>query len=213
MHELTETQRLCAYVTLFAPLGATVIITLFTLKSRTISGLLALASIVAGLVCTVVLAKDAFRHEVPSRTRSWLSVGGITLKFGVMVDALGADVARRDRRGSCIFLYRGLHARRGGLQPLLRACRSSRSRCSASSSRTSADVHLLGTGRRLGYSLIGFTSRSPRRWTPARRRSSPTASATWDDGGILLLFFTLAKAGISTRSRSPNSRRSSTTRG
>ena len=52
MHETAP----LAYVTLFAPLAATVLITLFTLKSKALSAALALGGIFLGLGCTIAMA-------------------------------------------------------------------------------------------------------------------------------------------------------------
>src|SRR5687768_4857971 len=108
MNELTRTDVL-AYVTLFAPLVATVLITLFTLKSKGLSAALALAGIAAGLACTILLALDVFTSQEPFHRHheiTWLSVGGITLKFGVTVDALSVLMSLVVTGvGACIFVY------------------------------------------------------------------------------------------------------------
>jgi NADH-quinone oxidoreductase subunit L len=96
-----------AYVTLFAPFVATVVITLFTLKMKKLSGLIALASIVVGLVCTILMATDSFAGKtIKPNEIEWLTVGGISLKFGVLVDPLSVLMSLVVTGvGSCIFLY------------------------------------------------------------------------------------------------------------
>ena len=60
-----------AYVTLFAPLAATVLITLFTLKSKAMSMALALGGIVLGLACSAVMATHVFGgHAGPPQSTS-----------------------------------------------------------------------------------------------------------------------------------------------
>src|SRR6185295_3346085 len=70
---LMSHEALLAYVTLFAPLAATIVITLLTLKHKTLSGLIALAGIVAGLVCTGLFAMDVFAgKKVEPHEVEWL---------------------------------------------------------------------------------------------------------------------------------------------
>ena len=98
-----------AYVTLFAPLAATVLITLFTLKSKAMSMALALGGIVLGLACSAVMATRVFGgHAGPPQISefTWLETGGIQMTFGVQVDALSVLMALVVTGiGSCIFLF------------------------------------------------------------------------------------------------------------
>src|SRR5436190_633920 len=104
-----EKAQILAYVTLFAPLGATVLITLFTLKHKSVSAALALTGIGAGLVCSILMATEAFTSKEPFNSQNeivWLSVGGVTMQFGVLVDALSVIMSLVVTGvGSCIFLY------------------------------------------------------------------------------------------------------------
>jgi proton-translocating NADH-quinone oxidoreductase chain L len=100
-----------AYVTLFAPLVATALITLFTLKSRAISMALALGGIVTGLVCSIGMATHAFGGHGEESFRAvheftWLQADWIRITFGVQVDALSVLMSLVVTGvGSCIFLF------------------------------------------------------------------------------------------------------------
>ncbi|MCE9636917.1 MAG: NADH-quinone oxidoreductase subunit L, partial [Planctomycetes bacterium] len=98
-----------AYITLFAPLAATVIITLFTLKSRALSAALAIGGIATGAICSLMLCLEAFRAE-PSwqviDSNVWLKAGETTMTFGVHVDALSALMSLIVTAiGLCIFVF------------------------------------------------------------------------------------------------------------
>ncbi len=195
---------LLAYVTLFAPLGATVVIALFTLKHRTLSGLLALAGIVVGLVCTSLLAADVFAgktfkpHEI-----DWLVVGGITLKFGVAVDSLSVLMALVVTGvGSCIFLYSTGYMREEESYSRYFACLSLFAFSmlgivfSTNFVQTFVFWELVGVS---SYSLIGYYFAKPSA-VEAGKKAFLT-NRIGDFGmtcGILLLFFTLAQHGVKT---------------
>src|SRR5262249_8991934 len=201
--ELTRADVL-AYVTLFAPLVATVVITLFTLKHKALSGLLALGGIVAGLVCTLMLAPDAFRGGEPFHRQHevvWLSVGGITLKFGVMVAAVSVLMSLVVTGvGSCIFLYSTgyMHGEEGYSRYF--ACLSLFAFSmlgivfSTNFVQTFIFWELVGVS---SYSLIGYYFGKPSA-VEASKKAFLT-NRIGDFGmtcGILLLFFTLAKDGV-----------------
>jgi len=191
-----------AYVTLFAPLVATVLITLFTLKHKTLSGLLALAGIVAGLVCSILMATEAFKSGEPFHPKPdeivWLSVGGVTLKFGVMVDALSVLMALVVTGvGSCIFLYSTgyMHGEEGYSRYF--ACLSLFAFSmlgivfSTNFVQTFVFWELVGVS---SYSLIGYYFGKPSA-VEAGKKAFLT-NRIGDFGmtcGILLLFFTLAQ--------------------
>jgi len=101
---------LLAYVTLFAPLAACVLITFFGLRSKALATVLALGGIGAGLVCSILMATHAFAHgEKPFseiHEFTWLAAGGVELNFGVTVDALSVLMSLVVTGvGACIFLY------------------------------------------------------------------------------------------------------------
>jgi NADH-quinone oxidoreductase subunit L len=82
------------WLILFLPLLSAAVITLFTLRSKTVSSLISIVAIVAGFVCTVVFINANGWHPAVSETvQSWLLVdNGAGLKldvdFGLKLDAL-----------------------------------------------------------------------------------------------------------------------------
>ncbi len=102
------THELLGYIALFAPFVAACVITLFTLRSKATSGGIALAGIVAALVATVLIAVDVFPAEPTTAAYEieWLAVGGVTIPFGIQIDALSILMSLIVTGvGSCIFLY------------------------------------------------------------------------------------------------------------
>ena len=204
-HELTRTDVL-AYLTLFAPFVATVLITLFTLRSKAASAGLALAGIGTGLVCTILLAADVFGSAEPFRPPPheivWLSVGGITLKFGVTVDALSVLMSLVVTGvGACIFVYSTGYMKGEGGWSRYFACLSLFAFSmlgivfSTNFVQTFVFWELVGVS---SYSLIGYYFAKPSA-VDAGKKAFLT-NRIGDFGmtcGILLLFFTLAQHGIS----------------
>jgi NADH-quinone oxidoreductase subunit L len=199
-----DRSSLLAYLTLFAPLAATVVITLFTLKHKAFSGFLALAGIVTGLVCTILLATDVFAGtKYPPHEIEWLSVGGITLKFGVMVDSLSVLMSLVVTGvGSCIFLYSTGYMKGDEGYSRYFACLSLFAFSmlgivfSTNFVQTFIFWELVGVS---SYSLIGYYFAKPSA-VDAGKKAFLT-NRIGDFGmtcGILLLFFTLAEHGIST---------------
>jgi proton-translocating NADH-quinone oxidoreductase chain L len=203
--DVLTTVDMLAYVTLFAPLVATILITLFTLKHKTLSGLLALGSIVVGLACTIVMATDAFSHEPFQRVHevTWLSVGGITLKVGVMVDALSVLMSLVVTGvGACIFLYSTGYMKGEEGYSRYFACLSLFAFSmlgivfSTNFVQTFVFWELVGVS---SYSLIGYYFAKPSA-VEASKKAFLT-NRIGDFGmtcGILLLFFTLAAHGVKT---------------
>jgi proton-translocating NADH-quinone oxidoreductase chain L len=204
MHEaidLPENLRICAYLTLFAPLAIAVVITLLTLKQKALSGLLALAGIVLGLGCTIVMATHVFAHEsFKPHEIEWLSVGGITLKFGVTVDALSVLMSLVVTGvGACIFLFsQGYMKGEDGFSRYF-ACLSLFAFSmlgivfSTNFVQTFIFWELVGVS---SYSLIGYYFAKPSA-VDAGKKAFLT-NRIGDFGmtcGILLLFFTLAQDG------------------
>jgi NADH-quinone oxidoreductase subunit L len=193
-----------AYVTLFAPFVATVVITLFTLKHKKLSGLIALAGIVAGLVCTILMATEAFGGKpIKPHEIEWLTVGGISLKFGVMVDSLSVLMSLVVTGvGSCIFLYSTgyMHEEEGYSRYF--ACLSLFAFSmlgivfSTNFVQTFIFWELVGVS---SYSLIGYYFHKPSA-VEASKKAFLT-NRIGDFGmtcGILLLFFTLAQDKVAT---------------
>jgi len=81
------------WIILFLPLLAAAVITLFTLRYRTISSLISIGAIVAGFVMTLVFIGANGFHlnaETPGvgHAGNWLSIGNLQIDFGLKLDAL-----------------------------------------------------------------------------------------------------------------------------
>jgi len=77
------------WIVLFLPLLAVVVITLFTLRSRTTSALLSIGAIVTGFVLTLsFIAANGFHPAVTETSTNWLSIGNLNVDFGLKLDAL-----------------------------------------------------------------------------------------------------------------------------
>jgi len=77
------------WLILFLPLLAATVITLFTLRCRTISALLSIGAIVTGFVLTIVfIAANSWAPTPSELTTDWLSIGNLNIDFGLKLDAL-----------------------------------------------------------------------------------------------------------------------------
>jgi NADH-quinone oxidoreductase subunit L len=77
------------WLILFLPLLSVVVITLFTLRSKTVSSLISISAIVAGFVMTIAfIAANGFHPVVTELSTNWLSIGGLQIDFGLKLDAL-----------------------------------------------------------------------------------------------------------------------------
>src|SRR5665213_1164931 len=76
------------WLILFLPLLSVVVITLFTLRSKTVSSLLSIGAVVAGFVMTLLFINaNGFQFSGETST-NWLSIGGLQIDFGLKLDAL-----------------------------------------------------------------------------------------------------------------------------
>jgi NADH-quinone oxidoreductase subunit L len=73
---------------LFLPLFAAAAITLFTLRSRTISAFLSIGAIVTGFIFTVIFIHANGFHVRAEDSVTWLSIGNLQIDFGLKLDAL-----------------------------------------------------------------------------------------------------------------------------
>ena len=87
--------ELFPWLILFLPLLSAAVITLFTLRSKTVSSLISIGAIVAGFVLTLLfIAANGFHPEVTETTRHWLTISNgtgsdlLTIDFGLKLDAL-----------------------------------------------------------------------------------------------------------------------------
>jgi NADH-quinone oxidoreductase subunit L len=80
--------ELFPWLILFLPLLSVAVITLFTLRSKTVSSLISIGAVGAGFVLTVLfIAANGFHINAES-TVNWLSIGGLHVDFGLKLDAL-----------------------------------------------------------------------------------------------------------------------------
>jgi len=76
------------WLILFLPLLSVVVITLFTLRSKTVSSLISIGAVVAGFVMTLLFINaNGFQFSGETST-NWLSIGGLQIDFGLKLDAL-----------------------------------------------------------------------------------------------------------------------------
>src|ERR1022692_705714 len=76
------------WLILFLPLLSVVVITLFTLRSKTVSSLISIGAVVAGFVMTLLFINaNGFQFSSETST-NWLSIGGLQIDFGLKLDAL-----------------------------------------------------------------------------------------------------------------------------
>jgi NADH-quinone oxidoreductase subunit L len=76
------------WLILFLPLLSVAVITLFTLRSKTVSSLISIGAIVTGFILALVfIFANGFHVNVETST-NWLSIGGLQIDFGLKLDAL-----------------------------------------------------------------------------------------------------------------------------
>ena len=78
------------WLILFLPLLSAAFITLFTLRSKTVSSLISIGAIVSGFVMTgIFIAANSF-HPAMSETTpvNWLTIGNLNVDFGLKLDTL-----------------------------------------------------------------------------------------------------------------------------
>ncbi|HEY5233011.1 MAG TPA: NADH-quinone oxidoreductase subunit L [Verrucomicrobiae bacterium] len=81
--------ELFPWLILFLPIFASAAITLFTLRSRTVSALLSVGAIVTSFILTIIfISANSFHPAVTEISKSWLSVGDLQIDFGLKLDAL-----------------------------------------------------------------------------------------------------------------------------
>jgi NADH-quinone oxidoreductase subunit L len=77
------------WLILFLPLGAAVVITLFTQRDRKVSATLSVGAVVAGFILSVIFVKtQGWQPAASEVTVNWLSVGGLNVDFGLHFDPL-----------------------------------------------------------------------------------------------------------------------------
>jgi len=77
------------WLILFLPLLSAAVITLFTLRHRTLSAFLSIGAIVTGFVLTVIfIAANGWSPTPSELTANWLAVGNLSVDFGLKLDPL-----------------------------------------------------------------------------------------------------------------------------
>ena len=77
-----------AWWILFLPLLSATVITLFTLRNKTVSSLISIGAVVAGFVMTLIFIHANGFHVNVETSTNWLSIGGLQIDFGLKLDAL-----------------------------------------------------------------------------------------------------------------------------
>ncbi|HEY5298807.1 MAG TPA: NADH-quinone oxidoreductase subunit L [Verrucomicrobiae bacterium] len=81
--------ELFPWLILFLPIFASAAITLFTLRSRTVSAFLSVGAVVASFVLSIIfISANSFHPAVTEISKSWLSIGDLQIDFGLKLDAL-----------------------------------------------------------------------------------------------------------------------------
>jgi NADH-quinone oxidoreductase subunit L len=76
------------WLILFLPLLSVAVITLFTLRSKTISSLISIGAVAAGFVMTCLFVNANGIHFSGESSINWLTIGGLNVDFGLKLDAL-----------------------------------------------------------------------------------------------------------------------------
>jgi len=80
--------ELFPWLILFLPLLSVVVITLFTLRSKTVSSLISIGAVAAGFVLTCLFVNANGIHYSGETSVNWLTIGGLNVDFGLKLDAL-----------------------------------------------------------------------------------------------------------------------------
>ena len=76
------------WLILFLPLLSAAVITLFTLRCKTVSSLISIGAVVAGFVMTCLFVNANGIHFSGETSVNWLTIGGLNVDFGLKLDAL-----------------------------------------------------------------------------------------------------------------------------
>jgi NADH-quinone oxidoreductase subunit L len=80
--------ELFPWLILFLPLLSAAVITLFTLRSKTVSSLISIGAVAAGFVLTCLFVNANGIHFSGESSVNWLTIGGLNVDFGLKLDAL-----------------------------------------------------------------------------------------------------------------------------
>jgi NADH-quinone oxidoreductase subunit L len=76
------------WLILLLPLLSAAVITLFTLRSKTVSSLVSIGAVVAGFVMSVMFVNANGIHFSGETSINWLTIGNLSVDFGLKLDAL-----------------------------------------------------------------------------------------------------------------------------
>lgn len=100
---------LLVWIAYFAPLAACVLITLFCLRSKNASSLLAIAGILTSFICTILVAAQIFQARPAvefQQSLNWIQLDSLTINFGILVNPLAIMMLLVVTGvGSAIFIY------------------------------------------------------------------------------------------------------------
>lgn len=98
-----------AWVSLFSPLAACILITLFFLRSKLLSSLTAIVGILVSFICCVLMFIQIYNAHPPlefQHSISWIRFEGLTIDLGVLVNPLAIMMLLIVTGvGSAIFIY------------------------------------------------------------------------------------------------------------
>src|SRR5580698_5824970 len=97
------------WIAFFAPLIACILITLFCLKCKTSSSLIAIAGILTSFVCSCLVFTQIFQANPPAQLQqslSWIHFDALTINFGFLINPLAIMMLLIVTGvGSAIFIY------------------------------------------------------------------------------------------------------------
>lgn len=100
---------LLVWIAFFAPLAACVSITLFGLRSKAASSLLAIAGILISFICSCLVFTQIFQTTPPSQLQqslAWIRIEAFTINFGFLINPLAIMMLLIVTGvGSAIFIY------------------------------------------------------------------------------------------------------------
>ena len=102
-------EPLLVWIAFFAPLVACVLITLFFLRSKMSSSLIAIAGILTSFVCSCLVFTQMFQSNPPSQLQqslTWVHLDDLTINFGFLMNPLAIMMLLIVTGvGSAIFIY------------------------------------------------------------------------------------------------------------
>ena len=97
------------WLAFFSPLVACILITLFFLKSKTSSSLIAIAGILTSFVCSCLVFTQIFHANPPAQLQqslTWINIDGLIINFGFLMNPLAIMMLLIVTGvGSAIFIY------------------------------------------------------------------------------------------------------------